>query len=128
MQLKQKETPLHHRTVTQKTSRPFRLLPTIPDYEPQSIDSHYQQDPCCNDHLYDQEKLEYKHNFKKSPEQIEEDDITTVSLLSNKLRYAFIDLWTVNPQLRRTSPLPNLRPLTNFTNCQRPAINTEIIR
>ena len=30
--------------------------------------------------------------------------------VSETLRYAVIDLWTVNPQLPDTSPLPNFRP------------------
>ena len=75
--LLKKQTPIHHRTVTQNTSTPFWPLPEITDHEPQFIDSHYQQDPYWNDDLYDQQKLEYKHNFNKPPEQIEEDDIIT---------------------------------------------------
>ena len=64
----------------------FQLLPEILEYEPQFMDPHSQQDPYWNGDLYDQGKLEYKHNFNKPPEQIEDDDITTESQLSDKLR------------------------------------------
>ena len=67
-----KETPIHQETVEQKMPTPFWLLPQIPDYEP-----HYEQDPFWDDDLYSQDKLEYKQNFNKPPEQNEDDDIIT---------------------------------------------------
>ena len=115
MHLFKKETPKHHKTVRQNIPTPFRTLPQIPDYEPQFIDPHCGQDPYWKDDLSDHDKLEYKHNFNKPPEQIEEDDIITHSHVSDKLRYALIGLWTVNPQLPITLPLPNFRQPPNFT-------------
>ena len=35
------------------------------------------------------------------------------------------DLWTVNPQLSNTSPLPSFRPLPNFTKKQKRVIDIE---
>ena len=65
--------------------------------------------PIGNEEIYDQDKLEYKDTYNKPKDQIESDDLITVAHVSDALRYAVIDLWTVNPQLPDTSPLPNFR-------------------
>ena len=72
-----KDTPKHHTTIKQNISTPVQPLPQIPDYEPQLIDPHYELNLYWNDDMYDQDKLEYKHNFSKTPEQIGDDDIIT---------------------------------------------------
>ena len=61
-----------------------------------------------------EEKLELKNNFDKSPEQNEGDVLITDSLVSDKLRYALIDLRTVNSQPLNISPLPKFRPPFTF--------------
>ena len=53
--------------------------------------------------------MEYKDTYNKPNNQIESDDLVTDAHVSDALRYAVIDLWTVNPQLPDTSPLPNFR-------------------
>ena len=121
------ETPVHPKRVKQDISKPFPPLPKIPDYAPQFLDPHNEQDPYCKDDLYNQENLKYKHNFNRPLEQIEDDDVITHSHVSHELRYALIDIKTVNPQLPNTSPLPKFGPPTNFTKCQTPVIDTEII-
>ena len=53
--------------------------------------------------------MEYKDTYNKPNDQIESDDLITDTHVSDALRYAVIDLWTVNPQLPDTSPLTNFR-------------------
>ena len=60
--------------------------------------------------MYDQDKLEYKDTYNKPNDQIECDDLITDARASDELRYALIDLWTINPHLPDTSALPNFRP------------------
>ena len=58
----------------------------MPDFEPKFSDPGYQRDPYWDDYLYNQQKLRFKHNFEKSPEQIENADIITDSQVLDKLR------------------------------------------
>ena len=92
-----KETPTHQNTAKQNNLTPFRPLHEVLDYEQQFIDPQYQQGPHWDHDLYHQEKLEFGHNFNKSPVKIEEDDIILESHESEKLRYALMDMWTNNP-------------------------------
>ena len=54
--------------------------------------------------------MEYKDGYNKPNDQIEYDDLITDAHVSNALRYALIDLWTVNPHLPDTSALPIFQP------------------
>ena len=54
--------------------------------------------------------MEYKDTYNKPTDQIESDDLITGAHVSDALRYALIDLWTVNPHLSDTSALPNFQP------------------
>ena len=54
--------------------------------------------------------MEYKGTYNKPSDQIECDDLFTDAHVSDALRYALIDLWTVNPHLPDTSALPNFQP------------------
>ena len=54
--------------------------------------------------------MEYKDTYNKPNDQIESDDLITDAHVSDALRYALIDLWTVNPHLPDTSAIPNFRP------------------
>ena len=60
--------------------------------------------------LYDQNKLECKDTNNTPIDQIESDDLIPDALASDALRYAIIDLWTVNPHLPDTSSLSNFQP------------------
>ena len=56
--------------------------------------------------------MQYKDTYNKHNDQIESDDLVTDAHVSDALRYALIDLWTLDPHLPDTSTLPNfqLRP------------------
>ena len=66
--------------------------------------------PIGVEEKYDQDKLEYKDTYNKPNDQIECDDLITDAHISDALRYALIDLSTVNPHLPDTSTLPNFPP------------------
>ena len=85
----------------------FRPLPEVVAYDPYFVDLQYGLDPCWDEKIYDQDKLEYKDTYNKPNDQIECDHLITDAHVSDALRYAVIDSWTVNPQLPDTSPLPN---------------------
>ena len=90
----------------------FRQLPEVVVYNTYFVDPQYGLEPCWAEHLYDRDKMEYKDTYNKPNDQIEIDDLITDAHVSDALRYALIDLWTVKPQLPDTSALPNfqLRP------------------
>ena len=54
--------------------------------------------------------MEYKHTYNKPNDQIESDDLIKDAHVSDALRYALIDLWTVNPHLPDKEALPNFQP------------------
>ena len=54
--------------------------------------------------------MEYKDTYTKPNDQIESDDLITDAHVSDALRYALIDLWTVGPQFPDTSALRNVQP------------------
>ena len=58
-------------------------------------------EPYWDEELYDQDKLEYKDTYNKPNDQIESDDLITDAHVSDALRYALIDLWTVNQKVTR---------------------------
>ena len=71
--------------------------------------------------------MEYKDTYNKLSNQIECDDLITDAHVSDALRYAVIDLWTVNPQLPDTSPLPNFRPRPQNQQRQIAVIDDQIL-
>ena len=71
-------------------------------------------------------KFYFKHNFNKSLKQNEDDDKITDSHVSDKLRYALIDLRTSNPDMPHTSPLPIFRQPPNFKKRQNPVFDVEV--
>ena len=123
----QKETPTNQNTSKRNTPTTFRYPSEKPHYEPQYSDPQYEQDHSWDDDNFDQEKLEFKYKFDKSLKQIEDNDIITDSHVSDKLRYALIDLWTVNPLLSIISTLRSFRSLLNLSKCQNPFIDTDFI-
>ena len=54
--------------------------------------------------------MEYKDIYNKPNDQIECDELITDAHVSDALRHALIDLWTVIPHLPDISALPNFRP------------------
>ena len=71
--------------------------------------------------------MEYKDTFNKPNDQIECDDLISDAHLSDALRYALIDLWTVNPHLPDTSALPNFQPRPQNQQRQKPVIDDQIL-
>ena len=110
MHISHKIFPTYDCDYTDNFDTQFRPLPEIPAYDTYFFDPQYGFDPYWDEELYDQEKLEYKDTYNKPNDQIEYDDLITDAHVSDALRHALIDLWTVNPQLPNTSALPNFRP------------------
>ena len=88
----------------------FRPLPEVVAYDAIFVDPQYRLDPYSDEDLYDQDKFQYKDTYNKPNDQIECNDLITDAHVSDALRYALIDLWTVNPHLLDTSALPNVQP------------------
>ena len=53
--------------------------------------------------------MEYTDTYNKPNDQIESDDLIADAHVSGALRYALIDLWTLNPHSHDTSSLPNFQ-------------------
>ena len=98
---------------TQDFKSTFKPLPQIADSDKHLVHHPYGLDSYWEDHIYDQDKLEYRHNYNKPAEQIGNDDINIDLHVSHTLRYALIDLWTFNPQLPGTSPLLHFTPFVH---------------
>ena len=109
MHMTHKTFPTYAQDYTDKFDTRFRPLPEVVAYDTYLVYPQYRLDPYWDGDLYDQEKLEYKDTYNKSNDQIESDDLITDAHLSDALRYALIDLWTVNPHLLDTSALPNFQ-------------------
>ena len=71
--------------------------------------------------------MEYKDTYNKPNDQIECDDLITDAHVSDALRHALIDLWTVNPHLLDTSALPNIRPRPQNQKRQTAVIDDHIL-
>ena len=105
-----KTFPTYEYDYTDNFDTQFRPLPEVVAYDAYFVDPHYGFDPYWDEELYDQDKLEYKDTYNKPNDQIECDDLITDAHVSDALRHASIDLWTVNPHLPDRSALPNFRP------------------
>ena len=71
--------------------------------------------------------MEYKHTYNKPNDQIESDDLITDAHVSDAIRYALIDLWTVNPHLPDTSALPKFQPRPQNPQRQTAVIDDQIL-
>ena len=71
--------------------------------------------------------MEYKDTHNKPKDQIETDDLITDAHVSDALRYALIDLWTVNPRLPDTSALPNIQPRPQNQQRQTTVIDDQVL-
>ena len=119
--------PTYEYDYTDNFDTQFRPLPEVLAHDAYFVDPQYGFDPYWDEEIYDQDKLEYKYTYNKPNDQIECDDLITDALVSDALRYAVIDLWTVNPQLPDTSPLPNFRPRPQNPQRQRAVFDDRIL-
>ena len=110
MRIIHKIFPTYEYDYTDNFETQFRPLPEVVAYDAYFVDPQYGFDPYGDEELYDQDKLEYKDTYNKPNDQVECDDLITDAQVSDALRHALIDLWTVNPHLPDTSALPNFRP------------------
>ena len=110
MHIIRKNFPTYEYDYTDNFDTQFRPLPEVVAYDAYFVDTQYGFDPSWDEELYDKDKLEHKDTYNKPNDQIECDDLITDAHVSDALRHALIDLWTVNPHLPDTSALPNFRP------------------
>ena len=122
-----KTLPTYEFDYTDNFDTHFRPLLEVVAYDSYFVDPQYEFDPYWDEKIYDQDKLEYKDTYNKPNDQIESDDLITDAHVSDDLRYAVIDLWTVNPQLPDTSPLPNFRPRPQNQQSQIAVIDDQIL-
>ena len=71
--------------------------------------------------------MECKETYNKPNNQIESDDLITDAHVSDALRYALIELWTVNPHLPETSALPNFPPRPQNQQRQTAVIDDQVL-
>ena len=112
MNLIHKSLSTYEYDYTDSLDTQFRPFPEVVAYDAYFVDPQYGLDPYWDEEFYDQDKLEFKDTYNKPNDQIEIDDLITDAHVSDALRYALIDLWTVNSHLPDTSALPSfqLRP------------------
>ena len=127
MHIIHKTLPTFEYDYTDNFDTHFRPLLEVIAYDPYFVDPQYGFDPYWDEEIYDPDKLEYKDTYNKPNDQIESDDLITDAHVSDALRYAVIDLWTVNPQLPDTSPLPNFRPRPQNQQRQIAVIDDQIL-
>ena len=65
-----KTSPQYQIDFRQNYDSTLRPLPQTEVCEENFIDHHYGFDPYWEDHIYDQDNLEYRHDDNKSKEQI----------------------------------------------------------
>ena len=118
--------PQYQINFIQNIDSTIRPLPQTEVSEESFIDHQYGFDPYWEDHRYGQDNLEYRYTYDKPIEQFEVDDIIDDSHVSDTLRHALIDLWTINSQLPGTSPLPHFTRFFHPNKLgQQPVIDNE---
>ena len=127
MHIIHKTLPTYKYDYTDNFDTQFRPLPEVVAYDPYFVDPQYGLDPYWEEEMYNQDELEHKDTYNKPNDQIECDDLITDAHVSDALRYAVIDLWTVNPQLPDTSQLPNFRPRPQNQQRQTAVIDDQIL-
>ena len=127
MHIIQKIFPTYEYDYTDNFDTHFRPPPEVVAYDAYFVDPQYGFDPYWDEEIYDQDKLEYKDTYNKPNNQIESDDLITDAHVSDALRYALIDLWTVNPHLPDTSALPNFPPRPQNQQKQTAVIDDQIL-
>ena len=119
--------PTYEYDYTDNFETQFRPFPEVVAYDAYFVEPQCGFDPYWDEELYDQDKLEYKDTYNKPNDQIECDGLITDKHVSDALRHALIDLWTVNPQLPDTSALPNFRPRPQNQQKQTAVIDDQIL-
>ena len=127
MHIIQKIFPTYEYDYTDNFDTQFRPLPEVVAYDAYFVDPQYGFDPYWFEELYDQDKLEYKDTYNKPNDKIECDDLITDAHVSDAIRHALIDLWTVKPHLPDTSALPNFRPKPQNQHRQTAVIEDQIL-
>ena len=127
MHIIHKTLPTYEYDYTDNFETQFRPLPEVVAYDAYFIVPQYGLDPYWDEELYDQDKLEYKDTYNERSDQIECDDLITDAHVSDALRYALIDLWTVNPHLPDTSALPNFQPRPQNLQRQTAVLDDQIL-
>ena len=127
MHMIHKTFPTYEYDYTDNFDTQFRPLPEVVAYDAYFVDPQYGFDPYWDEEIYDQDKLEYKDTYNKPNDQLECDDLITDAHVSDPLRYALIDLWTVNPHLPDTSTLPNFPPRPQNQQRQTAVIGDQIL-
>ena len=122
-----KTLPTYEHDYTDNFNSQFRPLPEKVAYDTYFVDPQYGLDPYWDEDSYDQDKLEYKDTYNKLKDQNESDDLSTDARVSDALRYALIDLSTVNPHFPDTSPLPNFQPRPQYQQRQIAVIDHQIL-
>ena len=122
-----KTLPTYEHDFTQNFEPQFRPLPEVVAFDTYIVDPRYGLDTHWDEDLYDQDKLEYKDTYNKPNDRIESSDLITDAQVSDALRYALIDLWTVNPHLPDTSSLPNFQPRPQNQQKQVAVIGDQIL-
>ena len=110
MHIIHKILPTYEYDYTDNFDTHFRPLPEVVTYDAYFVDPQYGLDPYWDEDFHDQDKLENKETCNKHNDQIECDDLITDAHVSDALRYALMDLWTVNSQLPDPLALPNFQP------------------
>ena len=93
MHIIHKTLPTYEYDYTNSFETQFTPLPEVVAY---FVDPQYGLDPYWDEVSYDQDKSEHKDTYNETNHQIESDDLITDAHVSDVLRYALIDLWTVN--------------------------------
>ena len=127
MHIIHKTLPTYEYDYTDNFKIHFRPLSEVVANDAYFVDPQYGLDPYWYENLYDQDKLEYKDTYNKINDQIECDDLITDAQVSVALRYALIDLWTINPHLPNTSALPHFQPRPQNQQRQIPVIDDQIL-
>ena len=127
MHMIHKTFPTYKHDYTDNFDTHFGLLPEVVLYDIYFIDPQYGLDLYWDEEIFDPNKLEHKDTYDKPNDQIESDDLITNAHVSDALRYALIDLWTVNPLLPDTSALPNFQPRPQNPQRQTAVINDQIL-
>ena len=120
MHMIHKTFPTQEHDYTENFDTQFRPLPETVAYDTYFADPQYGNFPYWDEDLFDQGKLENKDSHNKSNDQIESDDLITDAHVSDALRYALMNLWTVSPHLPVISPLPNFQPIPQIQQRQNP--------
>ena len=127
MHIFHKTLPTYEYDYTDIFETQFRTLLEFIAHDTYFVDPQYGLDPYWDEELNGQDKLEYKDTYNKPNDRIESDDLITDAHVSDALRYALTDLWTVNPHLPDTSALPNFQSRPQNLQWQTAVIDDQIL-